>query len=295
MVSKRILVAGATGYIGTQLVNALLREGYQTTCLSRHIKKNRLQCTRFLKGDITNPEVWVNELKGHDAIVNLVGIIRENPKIGAVYAKVHVEGTLNLLRAAMDTGIKRYIHISALGVEKRITPYQRTKYAAETAVKGSNLNWTVFRPSMVLGRDDHIVSMLRTYMKFFRVLPYFTGNSDEFNLQPVFIDDLITGIIRSIDNPSSYGKVFEVAGPDRVTYKEFLNLVSKTVPGPVVLLPIPFGLAKRLFGLIEKTKMSPLTSEQLELLKLGSVSDNWREFYRFFGITPTPLDDYLGV
>lgn len=295
MVSKGIIVAGATGYIGTQLVNALHEGGYQATCLSRHIKKNRLRCTKFLRGDITNPDIWAKELKGHDAIVNLVGIIRENPRIGAVYAKVHVEGTLNLIRAAVDAGIKRYIHISALGVDKGITPYQRTKYAAESAVKASNLNWTIFRPSMVLGRGDHIVSMLRTFMKFFRILPYFTGNTDEFNLQPVFIDDLIRGIIRSIDNPSSYGKVFEVAGPERITYKEFLNLVSRTVPGPIGLLPMPFGLAKRLFGLIEKIRISPLTSEQLELLRLGSVSDNWKEFYKFFDITPTPLDNYLGV
>ena len=161
---QTVFVTGATGFVGRAVIHALRAEGYKVRCLVRRGSERDLrgqEAIERVEGDVLARQTLDEGMGGCDAVVHLVGIIREHPSRGITFERIHVDGTLNVLGAAAAAGVRRYLHMSALGASATArSRYHQTKWLAEEAVRASALPWTIFRPSIIYGKGDAFVSML---------------------------------------------------------------------------------------------------------------------------------------
>ena len=220
-----------------------------------------------------------------DALINTIGIIREFRNRGVTFKKIHVEILKNLLRFAQSNGIGRFIQISALGVGPGgQTEYLRSKFKAEELVRNSGLNWTILRPSMMIGPGDHITGMLGGMIKRLPAVPVIGDGN--YVLQPVHIDHIAEGIGRLLDDERAFGKTFEIGGPETLTFNQILDRIGDNLGRKRVRkFHQPAGIMRVFASLLERFPWFPLTCEQLTMLLEGN-STSEREFFDLCGMEP---------
>jgi uncharacterized protein YbjT (DUF2867 family) len=287
----RVFVTGATGFVGRAVIHALRAEGYVVRCLVRRGSERNLQglgAVERVEGDILVRQGLEDEIAGCGAAIHLVGIIREHPAHGATFENVHTQGTRNILEAAATAGVRRFLHMSALGVRPGARArYHQTKWAAEEAVRGSGLNWTIFRPSIIYGRGDAFVSMLAGMIRRLPVVPVI-GNGRQ-RLQPVPVEHVAEGFARALALPNTEKQTYDVCGDDAVTMVELLDLIGRALGRRRVRkIHVPLGLMRPLARVLHPVPGFPVTPDQLRMLEQDNVGDP-RPFYSTFGLTPLPL------
>jgi len=222
--------------------------------------------------------------------VHLVGIIVE--KGPATFHAVHVDGTRRVVEAARQAGIERFVHMSAVGArdERGATPYHRTKWHAEQLVRASGLSHAVFRPSIISGPESAPIRTLARLHRWSPVVPVF--GDGRFPTQPVWVEDVALAFALSVEQPSLSG-VFELGGPQVLTYEEFLLAIGQAAGHPRPLVHMPLALARAAAGAFDLLgAAAPLTSDQLQMLVEGSATpDNAIE--SVFGIRPIPFEQGL--
>lgn len=284
----KIFVAGGTGFVGGHLVRALLSGGHSVR-LFVHRRSESSGEVEQVEGDITMPGSFEPSLDGCDAVVNLVGIIREFPSRGITFEKLHVQATANLLAAAAGNGIKRYLQMSALGTRPdAVSAYHRTKWRAEELVRGSGLEWTIFRPSMIFGPKDGFINMLAAQLRLAPVMPVIGSGS--YRMQPIHADDVARCFVLALALPGSIGQTYELCGRDRVSYEELLDMIAACMGRPRPLKPhIPLGLMKQLIPFMQKIPQFPITMDQLQMLLEENIGgDEWQ---KTFGFEPRGLQE----
>src|SRR5262245_57525096 len=166
---QRVFVTGGTGFVGKHVVRALLARGFLVRCLVRPGSENDLRGFESIDrvpGDVLRPDGLAPSMEGCAAVVHLVGIIRERRSRGLTFERLHTQATRNMLALAHAAGIRRYVQMSALGTRPGArSRYHRTKWEAEEAVRASDLEWTIFRPSIIFGRGDELMSALGRAIK----------------------------------------------------------------------------------------------------------------------------------
>ena len=173
----KIFIAGGTGFVGGHLVRALLKNGHSVRTLVHGRSTNSGEVEQ-IAGDVTRFETLEQGLSGCDAVINLVGIIREFPSRGITFERLHVQATANLLAAAASNGIRRYLQMSALGSRPAaVSGYHQTKWRAEELVRGSGLDWTIFRPSLIFGPHDAFINMLAVQLRLAPIMPVIGSGS----------------------------------------------------------------------------------------------------------------------
>lgn len=191
----KIFITGATGFIGGEIVLGLLERGYQIRALARNPDRARdllPSGVELVKGDITRPEGLYDAVLGCDAIIHLVGIIFEKGK--NMFDDVHYMGTVNIVTAAKQAKVKRFLHMSALGSRPdAVSNYHRTKYRGEQCVVKSGLDYTIFRPSLVFGQKDRSINL---FIKMIKLMPIFPViGSGGGRTQPVFVSDVARAFV----------------------------------------------------------------------------------------------------
>jgi NADH dehydrogenase len=289
--TRRIFITGATGFVGRGVVAALRAHGYAVRCLVRRgseLDLRGLEAIERVEGDVLSPEALERDMAGCDTVVHLVGIIRETPATASTFERIHTQGTINVLEAAATTGVRRYLHMSALGARPRApSRYHRTKWAAEEAVRASPIPWTIFRPSIIYGAADQFINMLAAMVRRYPVVPVIgTGVQ---RLQPVPVEQVAEAFARAIALEATVKHTYEVGGPDTVTMLELLDLIGAALGRTRVRkVHVPIGLVRRLTRLLHPLPGFPLTPDQLLMLEEDNVCDP-QPFFATFGLTPLKL------
>jgi len=291
---ERVLVAGATGYLGRRLVPRLLASGRSVRALvrggaARAAAHPHLAGAEIAAGDLADPDSCRRAAAGVDTVIHLVGIIQERGR--ATFEAVHVEGTRTLVAAARDGGARRILYVSALGARPDApTDYWRTKARAEALVMASGLAWLVLRPSIVFARDGEFFAVLRQLTAFPLVPVLGPGTS---RMAPLRADDLADIEVAALDRPDAWGQAHEVTGPEAMTFNELLRRVARARRIPVWLVHVPLVLARPLVALMAKLLPAPpITPGQLAMLEEDSVADP-AEVARVFGVSVRPIDPIL--
>lgn len=273
-----ILVTGATGFVGSEILRRASRHGWPVRGLARHPEQaeelGRLPGVELARGDVADRASLDGAMEGVEAVVHLVGIIAETP--GQSFEDVHVRGTENVLAAARDAGVGRFVHMSALGAEKASvrTGYFRTKRAAEQAVLDSGLAVTIFRPSIIFGPDSEFVEELAKIVRYSPVAPLPAGGRSR--LQPVWVGDVADCFLQAARSNGTPRQVYEVAGPEVLTLAEVLQALAGAMgKRRRVVVAVPMALAKAGAAMVEALwpGRPPVTREQLAMLEFENVAD----------------------
>jgi len=284
----RVFVAGGTGFVGRELVSQLLAGGHRVVALVRPGSEGKLAGAKGLQlhaGDALDPASLEGGLDGCEALINLIGIIREFPGRKVTFERLHSEATRNLVKAALQQGVGRYLQMSANGTRPDAkSDYHRTKWAAEELVRGSGLDWTIFRPSLIYGRGGEFVTMLAAMVNKLPVVPVI--GDGRYRMSPVAVEQVAASFCLALEKPATAGQCYACCGGGSYSYDEILDLVGTALgKGKVAKLHQPLFMIKPVVRLLENLPPFPITSTQLTMLLEGNVCDPapWQEV---FGLTP---------
>ena len=277
----KVLVTGGTGFVGTHVVNELLRRGHSVAVLARGASRTQNRYNHPVEtaaGDVSNPASLAAAAAGRDAVVHLVGIIFE--KGTQTFDRVHRAAVENVVAAARGAGISRLLHMSAIGAsEDAPSEYGRSKAAGEKVVRESGLAWTIFRPSIIFGPGDGFVSLLAPIVRHNPLfIPVIGPGTTRF--APVSVHDVARVFADALQKPETIGRTFDVPGPEVFTLNELYREIARAVGKPrkpLLHLPLWWGrfLARTFEALVRRGWIGfpPLTRDQLRSLSRDNVAD----------------------
>ncbi|HEY3543640.1 MAG TPA: complex I NDUFA9 subunit family protein [Gaiellaceae bacterium] len=289
-----VLVTGATGFIGPHVVHAFRSRDVGVRALVREpARAGRLSAwgVELARGDVTDPASLRAACTGVDAVVHLVAIISGRP---ADFERVMAEGTRNLVAAAQDAGVGRFVLASALGLDERTkdaVPYYRAKWTMEQVLKESGLEHVIFRPSFVFGKEGGVLPTFVRLARFAPVTPIIGPGTQR--LQPIWVDDVAEYYARSLDTPNVANRTFEIGGPDAPTWNEFWARLKRVLGARRPSLHVPFAVMRAQAAVTERLPGAPVTRDQLTMLALGDNIVTSPDAVETFGFALVPLDEQL--
>ena len=290
-----ILVTGGSGFVGGHVVHALRGRELPVRCVVRDPRRaSKLAAwgCELVEGDMTDAASVRRAVEGCDTVVHLVAIRQGREE---QFRRVMVDGTRGLLAAAKDVGVRRFVHMSALGTSeatKDLVPYYRAKWESEELVRAAGLAYVIFRPSFIFGPDGGI---LPTFVKLARAAPVtpIIGSGRQ-RIQPIWADDVAAYFAEAVGRAELTGRVFELGGPDAVSWNEFWDRLKRTRGMRRPSIHVPVGLMRANAFVTERLPGNiPLTRDLLTMLEHGDnvVSDD--EAVRTFELPLVPLDEQL--
>jgi uncharacterized protein YbjT (DUF2867 family) len=303
----KVLVTGATGFVGREIVRQLRAAGHTIRILARSPLSPRVQeaVSRWQAdvhpGDVLEAASLQGALRGMDAGIHLVGIISE---VGtSTLENVHTGGTRNMVVAAQQAGVRRFVHMSALGTRPNAASrYHQTKWAAEELVRHSGLEWTIFRPSLIYGPQDQFINLFAKIIRLSPVVPLLGNPRARF--QPVSVEAVAAAFAGSLGEAKAFGQTYDLCGPEALTLSEIVDQIQAVLGKRRPKLHVPLNLARCQAACMELVyphllrKSPPLNRDQLLMLQEDNVG-NPQAANELFGLRPAPLREniagYLNV
>jgi nucleoside-diphosphate-sugar epimerase len=283
----RIAITGGTGFVGIHTSRTLAAAGHDLRLLARGTRSGpRPAGAEWVRADVVGGDGLVEALRGCDAAVHLVAIIREKGR--QTFARVNAEGTANVVRAATEAGVGHIVHISAIGVDPDPRyAYLASKWEGEQAVRGGAVPFTVLRPSLVFGPGDGFFTVLAKLIRLNPVVPVVGDGRALF--QPIAVSDLARIIALCIERGPS-GAVHEVGGPDHLTYEQIIDIIKAETGRRRRNVHVPVGAMRPLAAVLERLLPNPpVTPGQLRLLEKENVT-RVDAVATQFGFDPMPFE-----
>jgi uncharacterized protein YbjT (DUF2867 family) len=275
--SKLVTVYGGSGFVGRHAVRALAKAGYRIRAavrrpdLAGHLQPmGGVGQIHGVQANLRYPESVASAAAGADVVINLVGVLA--PTGAQKFDAVHALGARAVAKAAREAGVRQLIHVSAIGADlNSASAYARSKAEGEIAVLEEFPDAIILRPSIVFGPEDEFFNRFAGLARISPFLPSIGGGRTKF--QPVFVGDLAAAIAAVADGKGQSGKIYEIGGPDVLTFRQLLDKTQEWTDRSRFYLPMPFWLAK-LQALLTwplPNSLRPITVDQVKLLQVDNV------------------------
>ena len=268
----QVLVLGGSGFIGRYLVSFLVDRGCRVLVPARRRDHAKhlivLPTCEVVEADVHDDAQLDRLVAGQHAVINLVGILQGSE---ADFARAHSELTRRTVAACANNKVRRYLHMSALGADPQgPSKYQRSKGVAEQHVRGAALNWTIFQPSVVFGPQDRF---LNTFAKLAAFAPFIPLAGADVRFQPVWVEDVANAFVNALDDPATFGKCYELAGPKVYTLRQLVEFAAAAGGHPRRVIGLPEGVARMQARMMELMPGEPLLSrDNLDSMKRDNVA-----------------------
>ena len=297
-----VFVTGGSGFVGSAVIRELLARNDTIRALTHRGKVVAGgERVRSIPADVFDSAALCRGMQGCDAVIHIIGIIMENPSRGMTFERVHFEGMKSVVDAAKAAGVKRYIHMSALGTRAGArSDYHKTKFKAEQYVRASGLDWTIFRPSLIHGPGGEFMRLEAAWARHqkppFLFMPYFgrgiLGMGGAGKLQPVFVNDVARAFVDAMKNPRTIGEVYPIGGSQVITWPQMHRIVAQAVTGrkrAVIALPAWYA---KLVAAITPAALLPFNRDQVIMSQEDSTCDTTK-FTDDFGWEPRAFEETL--
>ncbi|HTY67425.1 MAG TPA: complex I NDUFA9 subunit family protein [Alphaproteobacteria bacterium] len=294
---KRITVFGGSGFIGRYLIRRLAIDGWVVRVAVRDPVAAAFLKTCGSLGqivpmrcDIRADALVAAAVQGADAVVNLVGILAESGR--QRFDAIHAQAAGRIARAAKQAGAATFVHVSALGADPNSDAlYARSKAAGEAAVRSEFPAATVIRPSIVIGPEDEFFNRFAWLAQILPALPLIGGGRTRF--QPVYVGDVAEAIHRSVNDPATAGKTYELGGPRVYSFRELMQLMLQVIGRRRLLVPVPFALAELQGLVLQLLPNAPLTRDQVKMLRHDSIVGTGAAGFADLGLQPQAIEAIL--
>jgi len=289
----RVLVTGGTGFVGPHIVQALVDAGHTVRVLEHTPGSSAaLPSQEAVQGEMTDAESLRRAVEGQEVVVHLVGILTGRPED---FQRVMEQGTRDLVAASKDEGVRRFVLMSALSTDeqtKDLVPYYHAKWEMEQTVKGSGVEYVIFRPGFVFGREGGALQQFSGIAKAAPVTPIIGPGTQR--IQPIWVDDVAAYFAAGVERPEAANRTFEIAGPDVVTWNEFWSRLKRALGSRRPSIHLPFGLMRAQAAVLEKLlPHPPVTRDQLKMLAAGDNAVTNSDAVDTFRLPLVPLDEQL--
>jgi len=293
----RIVLIGASGFFGGHLLRALTADLHKCVVLTRAAVRrasvDMLPGVTLIQADVYDPDVLVEQFSGADAVISMAGILNESGGGGKGFHKVHVELVEGIVKACQKAGVTRLLHLSALNAGKGSSHYLKSKGEAEALLRSvDDINISIFQPSVIFGRGDAFFNKFAAMLSLAPVLPLACPKA---LLQPVFAGDVAAAMLASLEDPMTWGKTYELVGPQSFTLKELVQWTAKTRGQRRQIIGLPGPLSATMAALMNLVPGAPLSWDNYQSLKTDNISS--RNDFSYFHIEPRSIDlvvpDYL--
>jgi NADH dehydrogenase len=297
-----VLLTGASGFVGSHTLPVLLEAGHKVIALVRNpaagdvilrrLPEGARANVEFRVGDVTKPDTLPAALTGADAVVHLVAIARDLDN-GASLLRVNTEGTRNVVRAATNAGVTRFVHLGALAVvDEPDLHYGSSKAKGMAIVRESGLRWTILAPSLLFGPRDGFFNILADLVRMSPGVVPLTG-SGAARFQPLAISDLARAITMAVGDDAKIGRELPMGGPRYWTYREIVEEVLRGMGKKRLLVPMPVAMIRLVAGTAERIKLPfPVATDQLRQLRLDNTGP-LDSVQSGFGFAPIPMEGGL--
>lgn len=281
----KVAVFGATGFIGSYLVDALVNRDHEPHVLVRQGSEKRLrhpEACAITSGDLEDRVAIRATINDSDAVIYNTGILREIPARNITFQKLHFEAAKRCMETAVECGTPRFILMSANGVRPDGTPYQKTKYMAEQFLATTDLQWTVFRPSVVFGdprgRMEFATQLRNEIINSPLPMPIFHKGliplkASRFKLSPVHVSNVAEAFVRALDDASTIGKILPLGGPEELDWRSILLAIAHAVKKEKLAIPAPAWAVKLIASIFDQYEWFPVTADQISMLVEGNTCD----------------------
>ncbi|HET6307079.1 MAG TPA: complex I NDUFA9 subunit family protein, partial [Rhodopila sp.] len=267
-------VFGGSGFIGRYVVKRLAQQGYIVRVPSRDPEGALFLKPMGMVGQVvplyasvTNEATVHRAVVDAEVVVNLVGILSESRKVS--FEAIHVEGAACIARMAAAAGVRRLVHVSAIGADPDSpSRYGASKGQGEQAVRAAFPGATVLRPSLVFGQEDALFNRFAAMARLAPFMPVIAGDT---KMQPVFVGDVADAVMAALGSPATQGRVFEIGGPRVWTFREILAFVLATTRRHRALVDVPMAIARMQAAVLQHVPGKPLTPDQLLMLSRDNV------------------------
>jgi uncharacterized protein YbjT (DUF2867 family) len=290
-----ILVTGGTGFVGPHIVHALRAEGRPVRVLARTLGAKEARtvaswgCEVF-QGDMTDAESLRRGVAGCEAVVHLVAIPSGSEER---FERIMIRGTRDLVEAAKQAGVTRFVHMSALGTGERsrdLTPYFRAKWEQEQTVKASGIDHVLFRPSFIFGRDGGMLPLLVRQVRWSPAVAVVGTRK----LQPIWVDDVASYFVKALSTAEATNRTFELGGPDVETWDGLYERIKRMLGKRRPTFHPPMGLVRAGARVVEKLPTGlPLSPDALTMLEFDDNVTDIRPAVETFGVEPIGLNEQI--